>query len=106
MSERAIRFQYIALALGAFALLTGVEILTEDELTKVERSVSHTHWLRYNHEWKSFGTYHRKSNAVSLKTRANREVVISLKDGKLIEKASDGEQELSPNLDSAPAPSR
>ncbi|MFC1452804.1 hypothetical protein ACFLSJ_05605 [Verrucomicrobiota bacterium] len=62
------------------------DILTEGEQTKVRHSVSHIHWLKHDPKSRSYGRYLSDRNAVSLKTLAEREVAISLGDGRLIAK--------------------
>lgn len=62
------------------------DILTKDEQTNVQHSVSHIHWLKHDPVSKSYGKYSADQNTVSLMTLAGREVVISLTDGTLIKK--------------------
>ena len=62
------------------------DILTKDEQTKVQQSISHIHWLKHDPESRSYGKHLPNHSAVSLTTIADREVVISLADGKLIKK--------------------
>lgn len=60
------------------------DILTTNEHTKIQESVSHIRWLNYDRKSKSYGSYLPECNAVSLKTITGREVIISMADGKRI----------------------
>jgi hypothetical protein len=66
------------------------DILTKDEQTKVEQSISHTRWLKSwlksDPKCQSYGDYLPADNAVRLRTMADRKVLVSLVDGKLIKK--------------------
>jgi hypothetical protein len=62
------------------------DILTKDEQTEVQRSISHIQWLEYDPKSRSYGDYLSDENAVSLTTKADRKVAISLTDGRLIQK--------------------
>ena len=74
------------------------DILTKDEQTKIQQSISHIQWLKYDPKSRSYGDYLPDENAVRLTTKADRKVVISLADGKLIKKKrKNGEQENPPD---------
>ena len=60
------------------------DILTKDEQAKVDQSISHIHWLKHDPTSRSYGKCLPSENTVSLTTVADRTVVISLADGKLI----------------------
>lgn len=60
------------------------DILTKNEQTQVQQSVSHIWWLKHDPKSRSYGKYLPDENAVSLTTMSERDVVISLVDGKLI----------------------
>lgn len=63
------------------------DILTKDEQALVKHSISHTWWLKYDPKSRSYGEYLPGENVVSLTTKQGRKVLISLADGKLVEKA-------------------
>jgi hypothetical protein len=62
------------------------DLLTKEEQKAVEESLGHIHWLSFDPKTKSYGEYVQDDNAVKLKTRAGRGILISLADGKLIKK--------------------
>jgi hypothetical protein len=64
------------------ASLGVADILTEEELAKDLKSMSHINWLKYQPELKSYGKVDLKKNALELTTYSGRRVMISLADGK------------------------
>lgn len=70
------------------------DILTKDEQAEVRSSTNHTSWLNGVNEYdsdmkivaQSCGRYLPNANAVLLMTQSDREVLISLTDGKVIRK--------------------
>ena len=70
------------------------DILTKDEQAEVGRTISHIGWIGTVNQYDSdgkivaqlYGRYLPNANAVALMTLSEREVLISLTDGKVIRK--------------------